>query len=57
MDPEHFHGHTIPDMGYAEYIVMSSLGLFVIMLRIITRIGAVSLRKLWWDDYLMVLAG
>lgn len=57
MDPEHFHGHTIPDMGYAEYIVMASLGLFVILLRIITRVGAVGFRKLWWDDCLMALAG
>ena len=57
MDPGNLHGNPIPDMGYAEYIVMGSLGLFVIMLRLVTRVGAVSLRKLWWDDYLMVSAG
>ena len=57
MDSESFHGHTPPDMGYAEYSVMASLGLFVIALRIFTRIGAVGLRKLWWDDYIMLSAG
>ena len=57
MDPGQFHGHTIPDMGYAEYIVMAGLGLFVILLRIVTRVGTVGLRKLWWDDYIMLSAG
>lgn len=41
---------------YAEEFSMLGFGLFIIFIRIGSRIGAVGVRKLYADDYLMVLA-
>ncbi len=57
MSSDSFHGSIPPDLGYIEYFVMSSLGLAVIVIRVISRIAAVGIQKLWWDDYVMILAG